>query len=80
MLAPWKKGYDKPRQHIKKQRHHFAEKRPHNQSYGLSNSHVQMSELDHKKGLMLKTDAFELWCWRRLFRVPGQQGEQTSQS
>ena len=80
MLAPWKKGYDKPRQHIKKQRHHFAEKRPHNQSYGLSSSHVQMSELDHKKGLMLKTDAFELWCWRRLFRVPGQQGEQTSQS
>ena len=31
---------DKPRQHIKKQRHHFADKRPYNQSYGFSSSHV----------------------------------------
>ena len=28
MLAPWKKSYDKPRQHIKKQRHYFANKVP----------------------------------------------------
>ena len=39
----------KPRQHIKTQRHPFPEKRPHNQSYGLSSSHVQMSELSDKK-------------------------------
>ena len=36
MLAPWSKSYDKPRQHIKKQRHHFADKGPYNQSYDFS--------------------------------------------
>ena len=39
-LALWKKSYDKPRQHIKKQRHYFANKGPHSQSYGFSSSHV----------------------------------------
>ena len=38
--APWKKTYDKPRQHIKKQRHHFADKYLYNQSYSFSSSHV----------------------------------------
>ena len=42
MFAPWKESYDKPRQHIKKQRHHFADKGPYSQSYGLSSNHVQM--------------------------------------
>ena len=42
MLAPWKKSYEKPRQHIKKQRHHFANKVPNSQSYGFSNSQAQM--------------------------------------
>ena len=42
MLAPWKNSYDKPRQCIKKQRHHLADKGPHSQSYGSSSSHVQM--------------------------------------
>ena len=41
-LAPWKKSYDKPRQHIKKQRHYFANKGLHSQSCGFSISHVQM--------------------------------------
>ena len=41
-LAPQKKSYDQPRQHIKKQRHYFANKGPYSQSYGFSNSHVQM--------------------------------------
>ena len=50
ILAPWKKSYDKPRQHIKKQRHHFANKGPYSQSYDLSISHVWMWELDHKEG------------------------------
>ena len=40
MLAPWKKSYDKPRQSIKKQRHHFANKDSYSQSYGFSSSHV----------------------------------------
>ena len=41
-LAPWKKSYDQPRQHIKKQRHYFANKDPSSQSYGFSSSHVWM--------------------------------------
>ena len=41
-LAPWKKSYDKPRQHAKKQRHYFAEKGPSSQSYGFSSGHVWM--------------------------------------
>ena len=41
--APWKKSYDKPREHIKKQRYHFAYKGLYNQSYGFSSSHVQMT-------------------------------------
>ena len=40
MLASWKKIHDKPRQHIKKQRHYFADKDPYSQSYGFSSSHV----------------------------------------
>ena len=40
MLTPWKKSYDQPRQHIKKQRHYFANKGPSNQGYGFSSSHV----------------------------------------
>ena len=37
-LAPWKKSYDQPRQHVKKQRHYFANKGPSSQSYGFSSS------------------------------------------
>ena len=48
MLAPWKKSYDQPRQHIKKQRHYFADKGPSSQGYGFSSSHVWMQELVHK--------------------------------
>ena len=49
-VCSWKKGYDKPRQHIKKQRHHFVDTGPSSQSYGFSSSHVQMRELDQKEG------------------------------
>jgi len=45
----WKKSYDQPRQHIKKQRHYFANKGPSSQGYGFYSSHVQMWELDYKK-------------------------------
>ena len=68
MLAPWKEGYDKPRQHIEKQRHHFADKGLYSQSYGFSNSHVWMWELEHKEGWAPKNWCFELWWCRRLFR------------
>ena len=43
-------SYDKPSEHIKKQRHHFANKGPYSQSYGFSSNHVWMWELDHKEG------------------------------
>ena len=44
---PWEESYNKPREHIKNQRHHFADKGWYSQSYGFSSSHVQMWELDH---------------------------------
>ena len=56
--APWKESYEKPRQHIKKQRHPFADKGPYSQNYGFSSSHVWMWELDHKEGWALKN-----WCF-----------------
>ena len=58
MLAPWKKSYDQPRQHIKKQRHYFANKGPSCQSYGFSSSHVWMWELALKESWALKN-----WCF-----------------
>ena len=58
MLTLWKKSYDKPRQHIKKQRHYFADKGPSSQSYRFSSSHVWMWMLDHKEGWVLKN-----WCF-----------------
>ena len=58
MHAPWKKSYDKPRQHIKKQRHYFANKGPSSQSYGFSSSHVRMWELDYKESWAPKN-----WCF-----------------
>ena len=50
---------DKPRQCIKKQRCDFTDKRPCSQSYGFSNSHVQMWEVDHKEGWEPKN-----WCFQ----------------
>ena len=56
--TPWKKSYDQPRQHIKKQRHYFANKSPSSQSYGSSSGHVWMWELDYKEIWALKN-----WCF-----------------
>ena len=58
MFAPWKKRYDQPRQHIKKQRHYFANKGWSSQSYGFSSSHVWMWGLDYKESWALKN-----WCF-----------------
>ena len=58
MLAPWKKSRDQPRQHIKQQRHYFANKGPSSQSYGFSSSHVWMWELDYKESWVPKN-----WCF-----------------
>ena len=57
-LAPWKKSYDHPRQHIKKQRHYFDNKSPYSQSCGFSSSHVWMWELEYKESWVLKN-----WCF-----------------
>ena len=54
MIAPWKKSYDQPRQHIKKQKHYFTNKGTSNQGYGFSSSHVWMWELDYKESWVLK--------------------------
>ena len=54
----WKKSYDKPRQHIKKQSHHFADKDLNNQSYGFPSSYVWMWEFDPKESWTLKN-----WCF-----------------
>ena len=70
MLTPWKESYDQPRQHTKKQRHYFANNGQSSQGYGFSSSHVWMWELNCKESWYQRTDAFELWCWRRLLRVP----------
>ena len=71
MLAPWKKGYDQPRQHVKKQRYWFANKGLSSQSYGFSRSHVWMWESwIIKKVEGQRMHAFELWCWRRLLQAP----------
>ena len=58
MLALWKKSYERPRQCVKKQRHHFASKALSSQSYGFFSSHVWMWELDCKEGWLRKNWGF----------------------
>ena len=57
-FASWKKSYDQPRQHIKKQRCYFADKSPSSQSYGFFSSHVWMWELNYKESWVPKN-----WCF-----------------
>ena len=66
----WKESYEQLRQNIKKQRHYFINKDPCNQSHGFSSSHLWMWQLDHKGAECWRIYAFEVWCWRRLLRVP----------
>ena len=78
MPDPCKKNYDQPRQHVNKQRYHFADKGPSSQSYGFSSSNAWMRDLDHKESWAPKN-----WCfwtvalgddsWESL----GLQGDQT---
>ena len=60
---------DKPRQCVKRQKHHFAEKRPYNPGYGLSSSHVWLWDWIIKKAEHQRIDTLKLWCWRRLLRI-----------
>ena len=70
LFTPWKESYDQPRQHIQKQRHYFTNKGPSSQDYDFSSSHVWMLSWTAKKAEHQKIDAFQLWCWRRLLRIP----------
>ena len=67
MLAPWKKSYDQPRQHVKKQRHYFVHLVKTTAfpvvMYGCESWTI-------KKAKHRRIDVFELWCWRRLLGVP----------
>ena len=70
MLTPWKESYDQPRQHIKKQRHYFANKVRLVKAMVFPVVIYGCEPLTMKKAEHRKLDAFELWCWRRLLRVP----------
>ena len=62
--------YDQPRQHIQKQRHYFVNKGPSSQGYGFPVVMYGCESWTIKKAEDQRIDAFELWCWRRLLRVP----------
>ena len=70
MLAPWKKSDDQPRQHIKKQKHYFASKGLSSQNCGFSVVMYGCESWTIMKAKCWRIHAFELWCWRRLLRVP----------
>ena len=70
MLAPWEESYDQPRQHVKKQRHYFANK-VHLVKATVFTVVMYGCEIwTIRKAEHQRIDAFELWCWRRLLRVP----------
>ena len=70
MRAPWKKGYNQPRQHIKKQRHYLLTKICLVKAMVFPVVMCRCESWTIKKAEHWRIDAFELWCWRRLLRVP----------
>ena len=70
MLTPWKESYDQPRQHIKKQRHNFLTKVHLFKAMVLPAVMYRCESWTVKKAECRRIDAFELWCWRRVLRVP----------
>ena len=69
-VAPWKKSYDQPRQHIKKQRHYFTNKGPSSQSYGFPTSHVWMWEVDYKESWAPKNGWFQTVVLEKTLESP----------
>ena len=65
-LTPWKESFDKPRQCLKKQRHHIADKGPYSQSYGFPVVVYGYESWTIKKAECRRIDVFELWGWKRL--------------
>ena len=70
MLAPWKKSYGQPRQHIKKQRYYFTNKGRSSQAIIFPVVIYECESWTIKKDKHWRIDAFELWCWRGLLRFP----------
>ena len=70
MFNPWKKSYNQPRQHIKKQRHRFANKVHLVKAMVFPVVMYGCESWTIKKAEHWRIDAFELWCRRRLLRVP----------
>ena len=70
MLAPWEISYYQPRQHIKKQRHYFATKVQLVKAMDFPGVMYGCERRTLKKAEHWRIDAFELWCWRRLLRIP----------
>ena len=70
MFAPWKESHDKPRQCIRKQRHHFPNKGPSSQSYGFSSSQVWMWQLGHKEGWAPKNGCFQIVVLEKTLERP----------
>ena len=70
MPTPWKESYDQSRQHIKKQRHYFAKKVHLVKTMVFPVVMYRWESWTVKKAECGRIDAFELWCWRRLLRVP----------
>ena len=77
--TPWKKSYDEPRQHIIKQRHHFANKGQYSEGYFLPSSHVWMCELDHNEGWVSKNLCFRAVVLEKTQECLELQGNQISQ-
>ena len=69
-LCSLEENYDLPRQHIEKQRHYFANKDPSSQSYVILVVIYGCESWATQKTECQRIDAFDLWCWRRLLRVP----------
>ena len=70
MLTTWKESYDQPRQHIKKQRHYFANKGPSSQGCGFSSGHVWMWELNCEESWAPKNWCFWTVVLEKTLRVP----------
>ena len=80
MLAPWKKSYDQPWQHIKKQRHYLANENPSIQSYGFSSSHAGIESWITKKAECWRIDALTCGVREDSWESLGFQGDPTSAS
>ena len=66
MLTLWKKSYEQPRYHIKKQRHYFANKDLTSQGYAFPVVMYGCESWNIKKAECQRIDAFELWFWKKL--------------